>query len=31
LEDAIKLNENNKDKKVGDEVFQPLPSFDLEE
>ena len=29
LDDAIKLNENNKDKKVGDEVLQPLPSFDF--
>ena len=29
LKDAIKLNENNKDKKIGDEVLQPLPSFDF--
>ena len=29
LEDAILLNETNKDKKVGDEVLQPLPSFDF--
>ena len=29
LDDAIKLSENNKDKKVGDEVLQPLPSFDF--
>ncbi len=29
LEDAVKLNETNKDKKVGDEVLQPLPSFDF--
>ncbi len=29
LEDAIKLNEINKDKKIGDEVLQPLPSFDF--
>ena len=29
LEDAVKLNEINKDKKVGDEVLQPLPSFDF--
>ena len=29
LEDAIKLNEINKDKKVGDEVLQSLPSFDF--
>ena len=29
LEDAIKLDEVNKDKKVGDEVLQPLPSFDF--
>ena len=29
LEDAISLNEINKDKKVGDEVLQPLPSFDF--
>jgi N utilization substance protein A len=29
LEDAILLNEINKDKKVGDEVLQPLPSFDF--
>ena len=31
LDDAIKLNQLNKDKQIGDEVFQPLPSFDLEE
>jgi len=29
IEDAIKLNETNKDKKIGDEVLQPLPSFDF--
>ena len=29
LEDAINLNESNKDKKIGDEVLQPLPSFDF--
>ena len=29
LEDAILLSEINKDKKVGDEVLQPLPSFDF--
>ena len=29
LEDAINLNQNNKDKTVGDEVLQPLPSFDF--
>ena len=29
VEDAVKLNETNKDKKVGDEVLQPLPSFDF--
>ena len=29
LEDAINLNETNKDKSVGDEVLQPLPSFDF--
>ena len=29
LEDAINLNESNKDKSIGDEVLQPLPSFDF--
>ncbi|MDC1032655.1 transcription termination factor NusA [Candidatus Pelagibacter sp.] len=29
LEEAITLNETNKDKKIGDEVLQPLPSFDF--
>ena len=29
LEDAINLNQLNKDKKIGDEVLQPLPSFDF--
>ena len=29
LDDAIKLNQLNKDKQIGDEVFQPLPSFDF--
>src|SRR6056300_804238 len=29
LEDAVTLNEANKEKKVGDEVLQPLPSFDF--
>ena len=29
LEDAISLSEINKDKKIGDEVLQPLPSFDF--
>ena len=28
LQDAIILNEVNKDKKIGDEILQPLPSFD---
>ena len=27
LKDAIKLSENNKDKKLGDEVLQSLPSY----
>ena len=26
---ALKLNENNIDKKIGDEILQPLPSFDF--
>ena len=29
LEDAINLNQTNKDKTIGDEVLQPLPSFDF--
>ena len=29
LEDALKLNEKNVDKKIGEEVLQPLPSFDF--
>ncbi len=29
LEDAIHLDVNNKDKSVGDEILQPLPSFDF--
>jgi N utilization substance protein A len=29
LEDAMNLNELNKDKKIGEEVLQPLPSFDF--
>ena len=29
LKDAIILNEENKDKKIGDEVLQTLPSFDF--
>ena len=29
LDDAIKLNQSNNDKKIGDEVLQPLPSFDF--
>ncbi len=29
LEDAINLNEVNKDKSIGDEILQPLPSFDF--
>ena len=29
LNDAINLNENNKEKKIGDEILQPLPSFDF--
>ena len=29
LQDAIILNEENKDKKIGDEILQPLPSFDF--
>jgi len=29
MDDAIKLDEINKDKKIGDEVLQPLPSFDF--
>ncbi len=29
LEDAISLNDNNKNKSIGDEVLQPLPSFDF--
>ena len=29
LEDAFKLNDTNKNKKIGDEVLQPLPSFDF--
>ena len=29
LKDAIILNEINKDKIIGDEILQPLPSFDF--
>jgi len=29
LNSAIKINEENKNKKIGDEVLQPLPSFDF--
>ena len=29
IEDAIILDKNNSDKKIGDEVLQPLPSFDF--
>tara|TARA_B100001057_G_scaffold9581_1_gene8990 strand:- start:1039 stop:2631 length:1593 start_codon:yes stop_codon:yes gene_type:complete len=29
LEDAINLNDSNKGKSVGDEILQPLPSFDF--
>jgi len=29
LDDAIKLNDTNKGKQIGDEVLQPLPSFDF--
>ena len=29
LKDATIINEENKDKKIGDEILQPLPSFDF--
>ncbi|SVD08258.1 uncharacterized protein METZ01_LOCUS361112, partial [marine metagenome] len=29
LKDAINLDDKNKDKKIGDEILQPLPSFDF--
>ncbi len=29
LDQAIALNEENKDKKIGEEILQPLPSFDF--
>ena len=29
LDQAIKLNQKNEDKQIGDEVLQPLPSFDF--
>ncbi len=29
LDEAIKIDEINKDKKIGDEILQPLPSFDF--
>tara|TARA_Y100000591_G_scaffold329625_1_gene358586 strand:- start:264 stop:728 length:465 start_codon:yes stop_codon:yes gene_type:complete len=29
LEDAININETNKEKSIGDEVLQPLPTFDF--
>ena len=29
LSDAINLNEENKSKKIGEEILQPLPSFDF--
>ena len=29
LEDAINLNDSNKEKSIGDEILQPLPTFDF--
>ena len=29
LNQAISINETNKEKKIGDEILQPLPSFDF--
>tara|TARA_B100001057_G_scaffold438290_1_gene470697 strand:- start:2194 stop:3747 length:1554 start_codon:yes stop_codon:yes gene_type:complete len=29
LEDAINLDDNNRNKSIGDEILQPLPSFDF--
>ena len=29
MSSAIKLNESNQGKQIGDEVLQPLPSFDF--
>ena len=29
LEDAVNLNQTYSDKKIGDEILQPLPSFDF--
>lgn len=29
LKEAVKLNESNESKKIGDEILQPLPSFDF--
>ena len=29
LDDAIKINQSNMDKQIGDEILQPLPSFDF--
>jgi N utilization substance protein A len=29
LKDAIVLNQQNKDKKIGDEILEPLPAFDF--
>ena len=29
LENALELNPEHKDKKIGDEILQPLPSFDF--
>ena len=29
LEEAIKLSQTNEDKQIGDEILQPLPSFDF--
>ena len=29
LEQAVKINDENKNKKIGDEILQPLPSFDF--
>ena len=29
FQDAVILNQENKDKKIGDEILQPLPAFDF--
>ena len=29
LKDAVNLSDENRDKKIGDEILQPLPSFDF--